>query len=387
MNKDCIPLFSADSISQTSITYKYKISTKSSIIYISTLLILFLAVLSLPFIKTSISTKGFGHLQSSQEKTELIIPVSGRLTQLNMRDNLRIKKGDTVLVIDAVLPQQQNSLVQSRLLQINQLLQDLNALLKSRSLNAPSLKTGQYNASWQQFLQESENSRNTKEQAERTFKRYEKLHQNGAITASEYEKFKLEYDQASSANLLLSKKYRSQWHVEASQFRDELSHLIGQQAELNELKKQYILRAPIGGSFQNITGLQQGANVFANQKIGEISPDTNLLAFCYIKPSDIGLIRKGQKVRLQVEAFNYNQWGLASGKVLDISDDIIVINNNQPVFKVKCSLDKNHLQLKNGYKGYLKKGMTFTARFSVAERSLYQLLFDKVDDWVNPNLI
>lgn len=30
--------------------------------------------------------------------------------------------------------------------------------------------------------------------------------------------------------------------------------------------------------------------------------------------------------------------------------------------------------------------MTFTARFTVAERSLYQLLYDKVDDWVNPNV-
>ena len=387
MRRDNISLFSAGAISQTAITYKYKISTKSSLIYISTLVILFLVIVSLPFIKISISTKGSGLLQSSQEKTELTIPVNGRLIQLNMKDNLRIKKGDTVLVIDAVLPEQQNSLVQSRLLAISQLLQDLNQLLKSTSLNAPNLQTGQYNASWQQFLEESENSRNAKEQAERTFKRYEKLHQNGAITASEYEKFKFEYDQASSANLLLSKKYRSQWQVEATQYRNELNQLSGQEAELNEQKKQYILRAPIGGSFQNITGLQQGANVFTNQKIGEISPDTNLLAFCYIKPSDIGLIRKGQKVRLQVEAFNYNQWGLASGKVLDISDDIIVINNNQPVFKVKCSLDKNHLQLKNGYKGYLKKGMTFTARFSVAERSLYQLLFDKVDDWVNPNLI
>ncbi|MHB1178246.1 MAG: HlyD family secretion protein [Daejeonella sp.] len=346
-----------------------------------------LAFLSLPFVKIQISIKSSGLLQSSQEKTELTIPVNGRLIQLNIKDNQRIKKGDTLLTIDAALPRQQDALVQTRIVQIGQLLQDINRLLTSSSLNTPNLQTGQYNASWQQFLQESENMRNAKEQAERTFKRYEKLHQNGAITASEYEKYKFEYDQANSANLLLSKKYRSQWQVEASQYRNELRQLAGQQAELNERKKQYILKAPISGSLQNIAGLQNGAYVFANQRIGEISPDTKLLAFCYIKPSDIGLIRKGQEVRLQVDAFNYNQWGLASGKVLDISDDIIVLNNNQPVFKVKCSLDKNHLQLKNGYKGYLKKGMNFTARFSVAERSLYQLLFDKVDDWVNPNLI
>ncbi|WP_449436794.1 HlyD family efflux transporter periplasmic adaptor subunit [Pedobacter steynii] len=60
-------------------------------------------------------------------------------------------------------------------------------------------------------------------------------------------------------------------------------------------KKQYILRAPIAGSVQNLVGLQKGAYVFANQKIGEISPDTNLTAFCYIKPADIGLIKKDSK--------------------------------------------------------------------------------------------
>ena len=33
-----------------------------------------------------------------------------------------------------------------------------------------------------------------------------------------------------------------------------------------------------------------------------------------------------------------------------------------------------------------KKGMTVQARFIVARRSFWQLLFDKVDNWLNPNL-
>ena len=71
------------------------------------------------------------------------------------------------------------------------------------------------------------------------------------------------------------------------------------------------------------------------------------------------------------------------GKVIDISDDII-IQDQTPYFKVKCQLNKNYLQLKNGYKGQVKKGMTFSANFTVTKRSLYQLLYDKVDDWLNP---
>ncbi len=372
--------------SQSALAYKSHINIKSQIIYSSVCLFLILTLIALPFIKIQLSITSSGLLQSSLEKTELTILVNGRLINSKLKDSRKLKQGDTLLMIDAALPKQQDALLQTRVVQIGQLIQDINTLLRANLLSAPNLQTGQYNASWQQYIQETENTRNAKNQAERTYKRNETLYQNGALTAAEYEKYKFEYDEATSANLVLNKKYRSQWQVEANQYRNELRQLSGQQAELNEQKKQYIVRAPINGSLQNMTGLQQGAYVFANQKIGEISPDTALTAFCYIKPSDIGLIRKGQQVRFQVDAFNYNQWGLATGKVLDIGDDIIVLNNNQPVFKVKCSLDKNHLQLKNGYKGYLKKGMNFTARFALAERSLYQLLYDKVDDWVNPNI-
>ena len=38
-------------------------------------------------------------------------------------------------------------------------------------------------------------------------------------------------------------------------------------------------------------------------------------------------------------------------------------------------------------KGKLKKGMTLQAYFNVARRSLYQLLYDKIDNWLNPQVM
>jgi HlyD family secretion protein len=64
-----------------------------------------------------------------------------------------------------------------------------------------------------------------------------------------------------------------------------------------------------------------------------------------------------------------------------------VINiNDLPFFKVRCSLEQKSLLLKNGYKGYLKKGMTLTGRFMLIRRSLFQLLYDKTDSWLNPKM-
>jgi multidrug resistance efflux pump len=377
--------YSTERISHTALVYRSKISKSSQLIYIVAVATILAVLVALPFIKIPISINGTGILQSTIEKTELIVPVNGRLIQYKLSDNKRLKQGDTLLAIDAGLPKQQDALVETRKSQITHFLQDINTLL---SFNGGfDLQSGQYAASWQQYAQESKNAGIAKRQAASNFARYSKLYQNKVITQSEYEKYKYELEQAESVYLMVRTKYKTQWQTEANGYRNELRQLSGQQAELNEQKKQYVLRAPIDGSVQNLVGLQQGAYVFANQKVGEVSPDAGLAAYCYINPSDIGLIRKGQEVHFQINAYNYNQWGLAVGKVIDISDDIVILNNNQPAFKVKCLMDKNFLMLKNGYKGYLKKGMNFTARFKVTDRSLYQLLYDKVDDWVNPNLI
>ncbi|WP_421940859.1 HlyD family secretion protein [Pedobacter sp.] len=383
-----LPTYNADTVSTLSLVYRSQIGKSTRLIYVATLALIVLVLLSLPFIYIPINVKSGGLLQSSIEKTALSVPVGGRLTDLKIADNQKLKAGDTLLIIDAALPKQQTSLVQSRQTQVNQFLGDISELLAriSRGGRTPDLQTGQYNAAWQQYVQELENARIVRKQAENTFRRYSTLYQNKVLTAAEYEKYKFELDQAKSAYLMIITKYKTKWQTEANEFRNELNQLSGEQIELNEQKKQYILRAPISGSIQNLTGIQKGGYVFANQKLAEISPDTNLTAFCYIKPSDIGLIQVGQEVRFQIDAFNYNQWGLAKGKVIDVSDDIILLKDNVPAFKVKCSLTDKHLTLKNGYKGYLKKGMNFTARFSVAKRSLYQLLYDQVDDWVNPNI-
>ena len=75
---------------------------------------------------------------------------------------------------------------------------------------------------------------------------------------------------------------------------------------------------------------------------------------------------------------------MATGKIVDIGKDIELINET-PIFKIRCKVDQKYLTLKNNFKGNIKKGMTFNARFKLTERTLFQLLYDKVDDWLNPS--
>lgn len=379
-------------LKDSSLVFLHDTRTRSQIIYTITLLAVIVAIASLPFLYTTVSVKGQGLMQSSIEKTELLAPANGRLVSVSLKDNQKVKKGSTLLVIDAALPQQQTGLLNNHNSQLQQQLLDVQQLIKLASLPIEMfrqaqhdnfLKTGLYQASLQEYQEQTHNASNATIQAERIYHRYQTLYNKKVVTQAEYEQYKFNYEQALSDQEMVGKKYKSQWQSEANQYRNELRDLQNQKSQLTEQAKQYVLKAPINGSLQNLTGVQAGAYVFANQKLGEISPDSSLIAYCYIKPNDIGLIKKGQEVRFQIDAFNYNQWGMLMGKVLDISDDII-IQEQTPYFKVKCQLNKNYLQLKNGCKGQVKKGMTFSANFTVAKRSLYQLLYDKIDDWVNP---
>ncbi|MFA6276921.1 MAG: HlyD family efflux transporter periplasmic adaptor subunit [Pedobacter sp.] len=376
-------------LQNTSLVHLHQIRIHSQLIYTATLLAVVFSIASLPFLYTTVSVKGQGLMQSNVEKTELLAPANGRLFSVNLKDNQKVKKGATLLVIDAALPNQQNGLLNDHVKQLQQQLQDAEKLISviDQELRTENfqLKTGLYQASLQQYQEQLKNATNTTQQAERIYKRYQILYNKKVVTQAEYEQYKFNYDQALSDEQMVGKKYKNQWQTDANQYRNDLRDLKNQKAQLNEQEKQYILRATITGSLQNLTGVEAGTYVYANQKLGEISPDSALLAFCYVKPADIGLIKNGQEVRCQLEAFNYNQWGMLLGKVIDISNDIVMLEQT-PYFRVKCKLDKNFLQLKNGYKGYVKKGMTFNANFTIAKRSFYQLLYDKVDDWLNPSV-
>lgn len=124
--------------------------------------------------------------------------------------------------------------------------------------------------------------------------------------------------------------------------------------------------------------------VYDNQHIAEISPDGDIVCICYVSPGDIGMIKTGLQVLIQVDALKYTEWGLVKARITDISDDFIVDEGHSAYFRVECKPERNYLLLKNSVVAELKKGMTFNARIVITRRSLFNLLFDKMDDWLNP---
>lgn len=175
----------------------------------------------------------------------------------------------------------------------------------------------------------------------------------------------------------------NQWEAKHADYQQTLEELQSTQKQLTNSRGNNVLVAPAAGTLLEVVGLNTNGFVQAGQPIAKLSPDSNLMVECYVAPTDIGYLEPGKKVAFKIDAYNYNQWGLAHGTVNSISDDIELIDG-KPVFTLRCQIDTPTLRLKNGVEGTLKKGMTLTAQFVLTRRSLFDLLYDNLDDWLNP---
>ena len=211
------------------------------------------------------------------------------------------------------------------------------------------------------FIKKKKELETSLAQAEKEYMRNKNLFDKKVISEEEYDKYYFQY--------------QSQQNELASLIQSQLSTW---QADMNTY------RSPVSGTIDQFSGIYRGSSIQAGQSLAVVSPDSTLCMEIYVTPRNIGFMNIGMPVNVQVESFNYNEWGTLPGKVTEISSDFLADSQGNSFYKVKCRMERNYLMLKSGQKGVLKKGMTVSAHFMITRRSLFDLLYQKIDDWANP---
>lgn len=357
-----------------------KNKTKSFSIY----LIILLAVITfwglLPVIKLDISSQSRGIIRSKIDNVPVTTIVSGRINWIALKNNVFVKKGDTLLKISKENLESdkrtQDTLSSSVLL----LLSDISNLLQ----NKPSqLQTSTAREDLFKFQSGKNELQSKISHAQINYDRNKILYDKDIIAKADFEKYEYELSLAKQALQSFISQQKSTWENQKRDLEERLKNLNGTVAKINVEANNYFVLAPISGTIENFSGIQKGSFINVSQSIATISSPDHLIVENNVSPNDIGLIKKNQKVKFQIDAFNYNQWGLLEGKVIDI-DQNITMQGEQAFFKVRCALDSKTLHLKSGYKTDVSKGMTLTTRYIITRRSLFDLLFDKIDNWLNP---
>ncbi|WP_241676497.1 HlyD family secretion protein [Flavobacterium pectinovorum] len=360
-----------------------KNKTKNMSIYLVIVLALITFLALLPVIKVDISSQSRGTIRSTTDNVPVTTIVNGRVTWLSLKNNKIVQKGDTLIKISKENLETDKKTQDTLSSSVVALLNDVSNLLQNKTTN---LSTAVSREDLSKFQSGKNELQSKVSQAQINYDRNKILHDKDIIAKADFEK--LEYELRLNKQALQSfiSQQKAIWENQKRDLEERLKNLNGAVAKIKVESNNYIVLAPISGTIESFSGIQVGSYINASQSIATISAADRLIVESTVSPNDIGLIKKNQKVKFQLDAFNYNQWGLLEGKVIDI-DRNITIQGDQAFFKVRCALDSTTLQLKSGYEANVSKGMTLTTRYIITRRSLFDLLFDKIDDWLNPKQV
>lgn len=370
-------------INDTLENYLSRRKAKSNIIYAVAIVFVMTCIVLLPFIYVDVSVEGTGNVRPKTERSTIIAPVTEIVDEVYVKEGDAVVKGQPILKfrtdntdvkINYQRSQQNDFLSQCH---------DLEFLVKGSCPQTfkSSNREQEYYSMVAQCAQMKTDIRHLKTE----WLRNKALYDDKLISEEEYEKYYYQYlDKQNELKTLVENKHAT-WETDLNNLRQQIreahSNIEGDVSD----KHMLILRAPVSGTVENFSGIYPGIPVQAGTSLAVISPKAPLYVEAFVKPKDIAFIRPNMTAKIQIDALNYNEWGMLEGKVESVSSDYVVDSSNNYLFKVRVRLDKNYLtDDRTHQRGYIKKGMTAVVRFMVTKKSLFDLLYQSMDSWVNP---
>lgn len=363
-------------------TYIYQHTTKSQVIYWIVLLAVTITLVALPFIYVDISVQGSGVVRPVAEKAEITSSITEIVDSVFVKEGEQVNKGDVILRFRTNSSDYKINYQTSRLNDYSAQLADLAYLAEGDCPKFFSSPVRQQEYAY--FIRKKQELETELAQAEKEYLRNKTLFEKKVISEEEYDSYYFKYKSQQNELASLVQSQISTWQADQNTYRNTYNEMSTNLKQEIKDKDMYIVRSPVDGTVDQFSGVYRGSSIQAGQSLAVISPDSTLCIEVYVTPRNIGFMNIGMPVNVQVESFNYNEWGTIPGRVKDISSDFLTDSQGNSFYKVKCEMERDFLQLKNGRIGKLKKGMTVNAHFMVTRRSLFDLLYQKMDGWVNP---
>lgn len=355
-----------------------------NVLYWVILLLVFSSLISLILIKVDVTVQSRGVVNTLNKLSPISIPITARVTQVSVCENLFVQKGDTLLKLDQSGLEGEIKIKLEQLDLYKQYINDIEALVSDN--NERVINTKLYQKEQLDYLANANVIQGKVDRLRINYERTKILFQQGVLANVTLLEDSFQLKEAEDELLALSSKAFAKWENQKRNYAVSSQEIKSQIKSMEQKMHLSYITAPFNGFIINFNGVAKGSIVSENEIVAKLSPQDDLIVESYVSPSDIGLINIGMGVKFQVDAFNYNQWGLLSGNVIEIANDVTMMNKDY-VYLVKSKLSAAKLSLSNGKEGSLKKGMSLTGRFVVTRRTLFQLLFDNLDDWLNPKII
>lgn len=180
-------------------------------------------------------------------------------------------------------------------------------------------------------------------------------------------------------------KYRASFLSELMQRKKAIEHNLDKlNQEMIRTKQQYSfleIKAPISGYIQEISSLNVGDFIFANQSVLMIIPDDakNFRVELSVPTKDIGQITNGLKVKYRLSAFPFFEYRGAEGIIKSVGSDVRQSGKNQLYYQVYSDIDKVSFTNNKGDEYPLRAGIEIDARIVLEKISIVHFILRKLD--------
>ena len=371
---------------------------------------------------------------STEGSTKIIQPaVSGVVTNINVHEGQRVKKGETLLALDKTTAEKDVATVSQSLntarverdilrrlavggntdeiINNADLADETKAMLRQFVSSQTALSVARQQAAsgiisnYQQQLQFNQQAKNQLETNAQNLKNRKAEIEKQLPNANPVDKLRLQNElsnidqritSADSAvlgqnqQLLQSQSALTQAQNQSQTQNAETNSTFSNQIiaaekriielENNLVKARQVLAqttiaAPVDGTVLSLTVKTIGGVVNAGQQLAQIVPEkVPLYVDTALDNQDVGFVKPGQRVVVKVATYPFQRYGYLEGTVENISPDAIQDDKKGLIYKAKIKLNDEKSSKQNQLK--LLPGMSVSAEINTGQRRIIEFFLD-----------
>ena len=371
---------------------------------------------------------------STEGSTKIIQPaVSGVVTNINVHEGQRVKKGETLLALDKTTAEKDVATVNQSLntarverdilrrlavggntdeiINNADLPDETKAMLRQFASSQTALSAARQQATsgmisnYQQQLQFNQQAKNQLETNAQNLKNRKAEIEKQLPNANPVEKLRLQNElsnidqritsadsavlgqnqqllQSQSALTQAQNQSQTQTAETNSAFNNQIIAAEKRIIELeNNLVKarqvlaQTTIAAPVDGTVLSLTVKTIGGVVNAGQQLAQIVPEkVPLYVDAALDNQDVGFVKPGQRVVVKVATYPFQRYGYLEGTVENISPDAIQDDKKGLIYKAKIKLNDDKSSKQNQLK--LLPGMSVSAEITTGQRRIIEFFLD-----------
>ena len=371
---------------------------------------------------------------STEGSTKIIQPaISGVVTNINVHEGQRVKKGETLLALDkttaekdvATANQSLNTARVERdilrrlavggntddIINNADLPDEVKAMLRQFASSQTALSAARRQAAggiisnYQQQLQFNQQAKNQLETNAQNLKNRKAEIEKRLPNANPVDKLRLQNEltsidqritsadsavlgqnqqllQSQSALTQAQNQSQTQTAETNSAFNNQIitteKRIIELENNLVKAKQvlaQTTITAPVDGTVLSLTVKTIGGVVNAGQQLVQIVPEkVPLYVDAVLDNQDVGFVKPGQRVVVKVATYPFQRYGYLEGIVENISPDAIQDDKKGLIYKAKIKLNDDKSSKQNQLK--LLPGMSVSAEITTGQRRIIEFFLD-----------